>query len=173
VLDTREAVQERIGEMETSSGVLFDVERIREILPHRYPFLLVDRILEFEPAKRCVGIKNVTANEKLFKGHFPGDSVPGVILVEAIAQVGCVLLLSMPEGRDSLAYFAAMENVRFLKPVRPGDTLVIETEAIAYRRGIGKVKGSARVNGEVVCHGEFTCALVDRNRGRNAKAGHP
>jgi 3-hydroxyacyl-[acyl-carrier-protein] dehydratase len=148
---------------QTEEKVLFDIEQIREILPHRYPFLLVDKILELEPGKRCVGLKNVTANEKFFNGHFPGHAVmPGALLVESIAQVGCVLMLTASGAKDKIAYFAAVDGIRFRRPVVPGDTVITEVEAITLRRGIGKVKAVARVNGEMVCEGEFTCALVDR-----------
>ncbi|MDO8683682.1 MAG: 3-hydroxyacyl-ACP dehydratase FabZ [Armatimonadota bacterium] len=166
--EVKEMVESKQHEA-VSGAPLFDIEQLREILPHRYPFLLVDKILELEPVKRCVGVKNVTANEKFFNGHFPGHAImPGALIVEAIAQVGCVMLLTMDEGRGRLAYFAAMDRVRFSKPVFPGDTLIIECEAVGYRRGIGKVRGVAKVDGAVVCEGEFTCALVDREREKAA-----
>lgn len=164
--DAKSLVEQAIREGVPANGEpVFDVEQIREILPHRYPFLLVDKILEFEPGKRCVGLKNVTVNEKFFNGHFPGHAImPGAILVESMAQVGCVLMLTMEPGNDRLAYFAAMDKVRFYKPVLPGDTVIIEVQATGYRRGVGKIKATARVGDKVVCEGELTCALVDRNR---------
>jgi 3-hydroxyacyl-[acyl-carrier-protein] dehydratase len=147
----------------SEQNYVYDVEQIREILPHRYPFLLVDRILELEVGKRCVGLKNVTINEQLFNGHFPGNAVfPGVLQIEAMAQVGAVLMLKSSESENKLALFAAIEGVKFRKPVVPGDTLIIETEAVTLRRNIGKVKGVIKVNGEIVCEGELTCALVDK-----------
>jgi beta-hydroxyacyl-ACP dehydratase FabZ len=158
-------VAETSERLRASEPPAFDIEQIRQILPHRYPFLLIDRIIEFDPGRRCVGLKNVTINEKYFNGHFPGHAImPGAILVESIAQVGCILLLTKPEGKGQLAYFGAIDKVRFNKPVFPGNTVIIEAETIAYRRGIGKVHGTARVNGEVVCEGEFTCALVDKEK---------
>lgn len=147
----------------TENKVLFDIEQVRDILPHRYPFLLVDKIIELEPGKRCVGLKNVTVNEKFFDGHFPGHPImPGALLVEAMAQVGCVLMLTSSDSANKIAYFAAVDGIRFRKTVVPGDTLITEVESVGFRRGVGKVKAKARVNGEVVCEGVFTCALVDR-----------
>ena len=146
---------------------MLDVEQIRAILPHRYPFLLVDRILELVPEKSARGYKNVTINEEFFEGHFPGHAVmPGVLVCEAMAQVAGVLLLSMTGNSGKLAYFGGMDRVRFRKPVLPGDTLVTDVELIATRGNIGKVKAIARVDGEVATEGEFMFALVDRNRRR-------
>jgi len=143
---------------------MLNVEQIRAILPHRYPFLLVDRILELEPGKRAVGMKNVTVNEEFFEGHFPGHAVmPGVLVLEAMAQVGGVMLLAMHGNAGKLAYFGGMDNVRFRRPIFPGDTLVTEVELLRNRGPVGKVKVIGRVNMEIAAEGEFTFALVDRD----------
>lgn len=143
---------------------MLNVEQIRSILPHRYPFLLVDRILELEPERRAVGLKCVTINEEFFEGHFPGQAVmPGVLVLEAMAQVGGVLLLSIPENKGKLAYFGRMDKVRFRKPVLPGDVLITEIEVLRNRGGAGKVRATGRVDQQVVVEGEFTFALVDRD----------
>jgi 3-hydroxyacyl-[acyl-carrier-protein] dehydratase len=148
---------------------MLDVEQIRNVLPHRYPFLLVDRILELVPEKSARGYKNVTINEEFFEGHFPGHAVmPGVLVCEAMAQVGGVLLLSMTGNEGKLAYFGGMDRVRFRKPVVPGDTLMTDVELIATKGNIGKVRAVARVNDEVAAEGEFMFALVDRDKDRKA-----
>jgi len=151
---------------------MLDIEQIRDVLPHRYPFLLVDRILELTPEKSARGFKNVTINEEFFEGHFPGHAVmPGVLVCEAMAQVGGVLLLSMTGNEGKLAYFGGMDKVRFRKPVLPGDTLVTDVELIATRSNIGKVRATARVDGDVACEGEFMFALVERDRRRQSGDG--
>ena len=148
---------------------MLNVEDIRGILPHRYPFLLVDKILELEPGKRAVGLKNVTINEGFFEGHFPGHAVmPGVLVLEAMAQVGGVLLLSMTGNAGKIAYFGGMDKVRFRKTVRPGDTLITEVELLKNRGGVGKVRVTGRVDRQIVAAGEFIFALVNIDREMNA-----
>lgn len=134
---------------------------IRKIIPHRYPFLLIDRIEALEPGKSATGIKNVTANEDFFQGHFPAYPVmPGVLIVEAIAQVGAVALLSLEEHEGKIAFFAGINNVRFKRQVKPGDTLKLDVELKQVRRGIGSGEGVATVNGDVACKGEFMFAIA-------------
>lgn len=141
--------------------VLNNVE-IQEIIPHRYPFLLVDQIIELEPGKRAVGIKNVTANENYFQGHFPGNPImPGVLQIEALAQVGAVALLSMDEYKGKLAVFAGIDDVRFKRQVTPGDTLRLEIEIISMRRSIGKGEAKAYVGDELVCKGTLMFAVTE------------
>lgn len=134
---------------------------IREILPHRYPFLLVDRVIELTPGERAVGIKNVTANEPFFQGHFPEYPVmPGVLIVEAMAQVGGVALLVQEEHKGKLALFAGINNVRFKRQVKPGDVLHMEVELGAFRRGVGTGTAKATVDGELACKGDLMFALI-------------
>lgn len=142
---------------------MIDIEMIRDTIPHRYPFLLIDRILEVnEEGTECVGIKNITANEKILQGHLPGQAIfPGALLVEHMAQVGCYLLMTKPEAKNKLAYFAAIDDVRFKRNATPGDTVVTKVELLSGRRGIWKIKAESRVEGELVCRGNLTCALVD------------
>ncbi|MBA2776157.1 MAG: 3-hydroxyacyl-ACP dehydratase FabZ [Thermomicrobiales bacterium] len=138
-----------------------DTVAIRKIIPHRYPFLLVDRIIELTPGERAVGIKNVTANEEFFQGHFPDFPVmPGVLIVEAIAQVGAVAMLSKPEFEGQLALFAGIDKVRFKRQVKPGDSILIKVELGQVRRNIGTGTGTATVDGDVACKGDFMFALV-------------
>ena len=139
------------------------IEEIKEYLPHRYPFLLIDRVVEFEREKRIVALKNVTANEPFFPGHFPHIAVmPGVLVVEAMAQAAAVLSLkSMGHKNDGkwVYYFVGIDGARFKRPVTPGDQLKIEVEAGPNRRGIAKFKAVARVEGVVAAEAELLCAL--------------
>ncbi len=153
--------------IKSAEGVLrgeeMDAMTIMKILPHRYPFLLVDKVISMEEGKRAVGIKNVTINDNFFEGHFPGRPVmPGVLIVEAMAQVGGVLMLSPTEHRGKLAFFMAANNVKFRKPVVPGDQLRIEVEVGKIRSRTGQVKTRASVDGEVVAEADLMFALVDR-----------
>jgi len=147
----------------SEKGVVFDINAIKKILPHRYPFLLIDSIIEFEPEKRAVGIKNVTGNEQFFQGHFPGKPVmPGVLIVEAMGQVGGVLLLNDNEGvEDKLVFFMGFDNVKFRKIVKPGDQLVMELEMLKARRSTFKMSGKAYVRGELVCEAVMMAAMVE------------
>jgi len=140
-----------------------DIEAIREILPHRYPMLLVDRILELEP-DRIVGIKNVTANEPFFTGHFPNFPVmPGVLIVEAMAQVAGVLVLrDIPDRANKLVLLASVENAKFRKPVLPGDQLRIEMKVGKRKASVAKMHGQATVDGALVAEAEVLCKLADR-----------
>lgn len=139
---------------------MLDIQQIKEIIPHRYPFLLVDQILEVEEGKRAVGIKNVTANEEFFNGHFPDYPVmPGVLIVEALAQVGAVAMLMKEENRGKLAFFGGIDGCRFKRQVRPGDQLRLEVEMTRLRGPVGKGKAVATVNGELACEAEITFAL--------------
>lgn len=137
-----------------------DVKEIMEIIPHRYPFLFIDRIEELEPGKRAIGYKNVTMNEYFFQGHFPQEPVmPGVIMIEALAQVGAVSLLSMEEFKGKIAYFGGIKKARFRRKVVPGDTLKLEVEIIKMRGPAGIGKAIASVNGEVAVEAELTFAV--------------
>ena len=143
---------------------MIGIEQIRELIPHRYPFLLVDRIIEVnEEGTRCVAIKNISANEKVLQGHLPGHPIfPGTLLVEHMAQVGCYLLMLRPESKGKLAYFAALDNARFTHPAVPGDTVVTTVELVTGRRGVWKIRAESRVQDDPVCCGDLTCVLVDR-----------
>ncbi len=135
-----------------------------QILPHRYPMLLVDRILEFDPPKRIVGLKNVTINEPFFSGHFPEHPVmPGVLIIEAMAQVGGLLLMDHVADPDSkVVYFMSLNNVKWRRPVTPGDQVIFEVETLRLRRRICKMKGKGVVDGNIVAEAEMTARIVDK-----------
>jgi beta-hydroxyacyl-ACP dehydratase FabZ len=139
------------------------VEEIKRILPHRYPFLLVDRIVEFEAEKRIVGIKNVSSDERYFIAG-PGGRpiIPASILTEAMAQAGAILVLVKPENRDRLIYFMGIDRVRYRRPVGAGDCVYLEAEVVRLRSKMGTLRGRARVDGQVVCEGQMNFALADR-----------
>ncbi len=148
-------------------SLLLDSRAIQEILPHRYPFLLVDKIIELEPRIRIVGIKQVTINEYFFQGHFPDAPVmPGVLQIEALAQVGAILALREFEDRDNkIPYFSGIEKARFRRPVVPGDTLVLEVTAIRIGSKVQKMQGVAKVDGQVTAEAEIMCIIADRPKG--------
>ncbi|MDR1773895.1 MAG: 3-hydroxyacyl-ACP dehydratase FabZ [Clostridioides sp.] len=144
---------------------MLNIDEIKNIIPHRYPFLLVDKIIELEVGKRAVGIKNVSINEPFFQGHFPEyPLMPGVLIVEALAQVGAVAMMSLEENKGKLGVFAGIDGVRFKRQVRPGDTLRLETEIVSIRRNIGKATAKAYVEDELVCKGELMFALVENKK---------
>ena len=148
----------------------FDIQEILDLLPHRYPFLLIDRIVEFEPTKRLVAIKNVTINEPFFQGHFPGYPImPGVLVVEAMAQAGGVIMThELPDRHEKLVVFTGIERAKFRRPVAPGDQLRIEIEVLSFRSRAGKIQGRATVDGKLACEATLTCAVVTRERERRA-----
>jgi 3-hydroxyacyl-[acyl-carrier-protein] dehydratase len=145
--------------------MILDVVGIQKLLPHRYPFLMVDAILEMERLKRIVGVKSVTVNEYFFAGHFPGQPVmPGVLIVESMAQTGGLLLLQeIPERDSKLLYFVAIDGARFRRPVVPGEQLLIEVTVLNWRGDFCKLAGKATVNGELAAEATLMCKMVDRN----------
>jgi len=149
-------------------GIVFDVNAIQKILPHRYPFLLVDKIIDFQLDEKVVGVKNVTLNEPFFQGHFPGQPVmPGVLIIEALAQAGGVLMLNGLENPgNKLVYFMSINNVKFRKPVVPGDQLVLDVRMVSRRSKFIQVRGQAYVDGNLVAEGDFSAAIVDRDNNR-------
>jgi 3-hydroxyacyl-[acyl-carrier-protein] dehydratase len=144
---------------------MLDIAQIQEIIPHRPPFLLVDRILELEPGKRAVGLKNVTMNEPYFVGHFPGYPVmPGVLILEALAQVGATAILGVEENRGKIGLFAGVDEFRWRGQVTPGDTLTLEVEIVRLKGSIGKGQGTAKVGDRVVAEGVLMFALTDPSK---------
>jgi 3-hydroxyacyl-[acyl-carrier-protein] dehydratase len=142
---------------------LLNIQQIQEIIPHRYPFLLIDRIIELEAGVRAVGLKNVSMNEPFFEGHFPGYPVmPGVLIVEALAQVGSVAMLSLEANRGKLGFFAGIDEFRFRGQVVPGDTLLLEVQITRLKGSIGKGSAVAKVGDKVVAEGGLMFALSDR-----------
>jgi len=142
----------------------FNIQEIQGFLPHRYPFLLIDRIIEFEPTKRLVAIKNVTCNEPFFQGHFPGyPLMPGVLIVEAMAQAGGIILLhEIPDRDKKLIVFTGIERAKFRRPVTPGDQLRIEVNVLSFRTRAGRIAGKAFVDGKLVCEATLTSQVVPR-----------
>jgi beta-hydroxyacyl-ACP dehydratase FabZ len=142
------------------------VRRILDVMPHRYPFLLVDRIVEIEEKRRIVGLKNVTINEPFFQGHFPGHPImPGVLIIEAMAQVGGLLLMSLAKDDDhgtKVVYFMALDNVKFRRPVVPGDQLRMEVEVLKFGGRTARMKGQTFVDGALVCEADMMATIVDK-----------
>lgn len=149
---------------QTPATPIMDINQIMAVLPHRYPFLLIDRVIEIEPQKRVVAIKNVTANEPHFTGHFPGYPImPGVLMVEAIAQAGGALILTeIPDREQSLMVFGGIEGAKFRRPVVPGDQLRIEVKVLNWRRTAVRLLGVVTVEGKVVCEATITCMLMPK-----------
>lgn len=147
--------------MTTAAVQTLDICQIKEIIPHRYPFLLVDRVTELIPGKRALGYKNVSANEEFFNGHFPQKPImPGVLMVEALAQLGCICILIQDEFRGALGVFTGIDNFKFRAMVVPGDRLDMEVELIKMRGPLGKARAVARVGDKIACEGEITFAIT-------------
>ncbi len=148
----------------------FAIQEILDFLPHRYPFLLIDRVVEFEPTKRLAAIKNVTINEPFFQGHFPGHPImPGVLVVEAMAQAGAIIMLAEIADRDKkLIVFTGIERAKFRQSVTPGDQLRIEVDVLSFRSRAGRIEGRAFVDGKLACEATLTCMVVPRAREKQA-----
>lgn len=157
-----QTVADADAKLDSPCNRTFAVEEIQALLPHRYPFALVDRIIEYVPGQRAVGIKNVTFNEPQFQGHFPGRPImPGVLIVEAMAQVGGIVLTQIP-GVSGLCMFAGIDKVRFRRPVVPGDQLIMTVELMTIKRlRFGKMQARAEVDGQLACEGELMFSVVD------------
>jgi beta-hydroxyacyl-ACP dehydratase FabZ len=142
---------------------VLNYDALKKVIPHRYPFLLIDKVTITDPDKSAIGIKNVSGNEPFFQGHFPEHAImPGVLIVEAMAQVACALFLSKPAMKDKLAFFMGMEEIKFRKPVSPGDQLELKIEILKMRDKFGKAKGEAFVEGQLVTEATFSFAVVDK-----------
>jgi 3-hydroxyacyl-[acyl-carrier-protein] dehydratase len=141
-----------------------DILQIKELLPHRYPFLLVDRVTQATPGQHAIGYKNLTANEPFFQGHFPHRPImPGVLMVEALAQLACIAILLKPEYKGKLGVFTGMDGFKFRTMVTPGDRLDLEVELIKMKGPIGRLKGIAKVGDNIACEGEISFAMIDNN----------
>ncbi len=158
--ETQTPTSEIVAETEPKT---LDIKEIQQLLPHRYPFALVDRIIDYIPGKKAVGIKNITFNEPQFQGHLPGHPImPGVLIVEAMAQVGGIILTQMPEANTgSFFAFAGIDKVRFHRLVVPGDQLIITVELVKFRRKLAKMQGQATVDGEIATKGEMLFSPVE------------
>jgi 3-hydroxyacyl-[acyl-carrier-protein] dehydratase len=160
---------------ERGENLQLNIDGILKLLPHRYPMLLLDRVIEITRAKRIVALKNVTINEPFFNGHFPGYPImPGVLIVEAMAQAGAVLLFTEVADRaDKLLLFTGIERARFRRPVTPGDQLRIEVEVLAYRGTAGRLQGKAYVDSKLACEAVVTCRLLNRVPKPNTETPQP
>jgi UDP-3-O-[3-hydroxymyristoyl] N-acetylglucosamine deacetylase/3-hydroxyacyl-[acyl-carrier-protein] dehydratase len=143
---------------------MVDIQKIMEYLPHRYPMLLIDRIIDFEPGKRIVGIKNVTINEPFFQGHYPGHPImPGVLIIEAMAQAGGLMLMDALENpEDHVVYFMSLDNVKWRRPVIPGDQIRFELEMLNFRRHVCRMRGEGYVDGQLAAEAEFMARIVEK-----------
>lgn len=162
-LELARAIAESVRRSPAVQGIV-DINRIMQHLPHRYPMLLVDRIIEYEPEKRIVGIKNVTINEPFFQGHYPGHPVmPGVLIIEAMAQVGGLLMMgSIPDVEEKIVYFMSLDNVKWRRPITPGDQIRFELELLSMRRHVCKMRGEGYVDGKLAVEAEMMARIVDR-----------
>jgi 3-hydroxyacyl-[acyl-carrier-protein] dehydratase len=158
-----------------SQSMTFAIQEILDFLPHRYPFLLIDRVVEFEPAKRLVAIKNVTINEPFFQGHFPGLPImPGVLVVESMAQAGAIIMLAEIADRDKkLIVFTGIERAKFRQSVTPGDQLRIEVNVLSFRSRAGRIEGRATIDGKLACEATLTCMVVPRVREKKTGEDNP
>jgi 3-hydroxyacyl-[acyl-carrier-protein] dehydratase len=159
-----------VGGRGREAGMQLDINEIQKFLPHRYPFLLIDKVVEMERLKRIVAIKNVSINEAFFQGHFPGKPVmPGVLILESMAQAGGLLLLQeIPDRDQKLLYLASMNDVKFRRPVVPGDQLRVEVDILAWRGDLCKIEAKAYVEQNLATEATLMCVMVDRDRANNA-----
>ena len=163
-IETKENSQtQKNQEAPTTGANILTIEEIHKILPHRYPFALVDRIIEYVPGEKAVGIKNVTFNEPHFQGHFPGRPImPGVLIIEALAQVGGIISAQMPDIKEGLFVFAAMDKVKFRRPVLPGDQLILTTKLLSFKsKKFAKMQGVAEVDGQKAAEGDLMFSMMD------------